>query len=150
MKITRAFLLFAAALLLPLRMSANGPFKFYAVTPCRILDTRLSPGNPLVAGPSYRYRVVGICGVPLSATAVFLTVTVVSPTDAGYVVVYPNPGSFPGTSMVNVKPGERALANGAIIGVGTDAALQLSAAYETCGGQGTTHLVLDVMGYFTQ
>ncbi|SRR6266567_4073350 len=126
-----------------------GPFSFYALNPCRIVDTRFAPfGTPLSSGQAYSYKVVGLCGVPASAKSVFLNIAVVSPTDGGYLVAYSNPGSPPGTSNVNVDPGERALANGAIVTLGTDPALQLTAVYGTCCGQGTTHLVLDVMGYF--
>jgi hypothetical protein len=83
------------------------------------------------------------------ASAVFLTVTSVSPTDGGFVVVYPNPGTRPLLSFVSVDPGERGLANGGAFPVGTDPSLQMTAVYGTCCGHGTSHLVVDVMGYYT-
>jgi hypothetical protein len=128
-------------------MTGDGPFGFRALTPCRLLDSRISPGVPLDSGPPYNYRVKGVCGVPVAARAVFLNVAVVSPSAQGFVGVYPYPGPYPGISTVNVNAGERALANGAIVPLGTDGTFQLSAVYGTCCG-GTTHLVLDVMGYF--
>jgi hypothetical protein len=51
--------------------------------------------------------------------------------------------------LVNVDAGERALGNGGIFVIGTDPALQLTAVYGTCCGHGTSHLVVDVMGYYT-
>src|SRR5712691_11259221 len=107
MKTKHASIFLAAALLFPSAAGATGPTKFYAVTPCRLVDTRLSPGTPITSGAPFTFRVIGTCGVPLSAAAVFLTVTSVSPSDGGYIVVYPNPGSPPGTSVVNVDAGER-------------------------------------------
>jgi hypothetical protein len=113
------------------------------------VDTRLSPGTPLTNGVAFNFKVIGVCGVPSSAAAVFLTVTSVLPTYGGYILVYAHPGSPPGTSVVNVNAGERALANGGIFPVGTDPALQVSTVYVSCCGPGTSHLVVDVMGYYT-
>ncbi len=124
-----------------------GPYAFYALNPCRILATRLVPGVPLNSGTQYNYKVVGLCGVPLSAKAVFLNVAVVSPTVGTFFNVYPYPGPSPGTSTVNVNAGERALANGAVVSMGSDPAFQVSAIFGA-GPGGTAHLVLDVMGYF--
>jgi hypothetical protein len=73
--------------------------------------------------------------------------TVVSPTAAGFVAAYPYPGPFPGISTINVNAGEPALANGAIVPLGLDYTYELSVVYGTAGG-GTTHLVIDVTGYF--
>lgn len=149
MKSKQVILLVCLTLLLGLTAEAAGQTKFYAVTPCRLVDTRFPPfGAPITSGAPFNFRVVGTCGVPLGTAAVFLTVTSVSPTDGGYIVIYPKPGSAPGTSVVNVNPGERALGNGGIFVVGTDPSLQLTAVYGTCCGLGTTHLVVDVMGYY--
>jgi hypothetical protein len=150
MKIKQVIFLVSVALLLSLTAEAAGPTKFYAVTPCRIVDTWFPPfGTPITSGAPFSFKVVGLCGVPLNAVAVFLTVTSASPTDGGYLVVYPNPGSPPGTSVVNVDAGERALGNGGIFALGSDSALQLTAVYGTCCGHRTTDLIVDVMGYYT-
>ena len=125
---------------------AAGPFSFYALNPCRILDTR-NTGIPVTSGIQSNYKVVGLCGVPSSAKSVFLNVTVVSPTCSTFLNVYAYPGPFPGTSTVNSHTGERAIANGAIVALGTDPAYQVSVMYGG-GPCGTTELVLDVMGYF--
>lgn len=127
--------------------TADGPFKFYPVNPCRLLDTRVDPGVPLTSGPAYGYRVVGRCGVPVAARAVMLNVVSVSPTAQGFIAAYPYPGPFPGISIVNVNAGERTLANGAVVPLGEDPSFQLTATYGTCCG-GTSHLVLEIMGYY--
>lgn len=139
-----------ASLMAPAAATAAGPYKFYPVNPCRFVDTRRSPGTPLAAGTAYNYAVIGRCGVPPKATAVFLNVVAVAATDQGFVTVYPYPGPFPGISIVNVDAGERAIANGAIIPLGSDNALQLTAVYGTCcGPPAHAGLVLEVMGYFS-
>lgn len=109
-----------AVLLIAATVRADGPFKFHPVNPCRLLDTRLDPGVPLTSGPAYHYKVVGRCGVPVAAKAVFLNIVLVSPTAAGFVAAYPYPGPFPGISIQNVNAGERALANGAVVPLSTD------------------------------
>lgn len=117
------------------------------MTPCRILDTRVSPGVPLTSGPQYNYPVWNLCGIPQTARGAALNLTVVSPTAAGFVAAYPYPGPYPGISTINVNAGEPALANGAIVPLGLDYTYELSVAYGTSRG-GTTHLVIDVTGYF--
>jgi hypothetical protein len=112
-----------------------------------LLDTRLTPGSTLTSGPEYDYQVVGRCGVPVAAKAVSLNVVGIQPTAAGFLAVYPNPGAFPGVSTVNVNAGERALANGAVVRLGTDPNFQLTVTYGTAAG-GTTELVLEILGYF--
>lgn len=84
--------------------------------------------------------------MPVAAKAVFLNVVLVSPTAQGYVAAYPYPGPFPGISIQNVNAGERALANGAVVPLSSDPSSQLTAVYGTCCG-GTSHLVLEIMGY---
>ena len=58
-------------------------FDFFAVTPCRVLDTR--PAAALVSQVLRMIPVAELCGVPVTAKAVALNVTVVSPSGAGYV-----------------------------------------------------------------
>jgi len=64
-----------------------------------------------------------------------------------FLVLYPYPGSAPATANINAHAGERAIANGAFVTLGTDSSFQISALYGA-GPGGTGHLVLDVMGYF--
>lgn len=131
---------------------ADGPFQFFAVTPCRVVDTRGANGvNGGPALPSYTARsfdVAGNCGVPASAKAVSLNVTVVSPQSAGWLGIYPSATGFSGTSTINFNAGESAIANGAIVPVSavTNDIAVLWGSYS--GTAPVTHVILDVTGYF--
>jgi hypothetical protein len=115
---------------------------FYTVNPCRVVDTRLG-GGPVVAGTDRTFTMVGgTCGVPATAQAVSLNVTVTQPTAPGNVRLFPAGGAVPNASTINYTAG-LTRANNAVIGLG--AAGELTA---RCQPSGSTHLVLDVNGYF--
>jgi Calx-beta domain len=69
-------------------LNDDNPTDFYTVTPCRILDTRLS-GPGVAANTVYNFAVAGLCGVPLTAKSVVVNITAVAPTDAGDLRLYP-------------------------------------------------------------
>ena len=82
--------------------------KFYTVTPCRVADTRTVPTGPR-PGPPDRGADPGLPGHgglwgPGDARAVAANVTVVSPSAAGYLTLFP-PGVTSQTSTVNFKAG---------------------------------------------
>jgi hypothetical protein len=144
---------------------ADGPFQFNSLTPCRVFDTRC-PGaqTPSCATPNaaprvnpgpYTFTLQGKCGVPTGAKAVTVNVTVVGPSHAGNLSVYPSNLPPPGTpggvavSTINFVAGEPALANGAIVPLALtvpDLAVYLNMAVVAPGGK--THFILDVTGYF--
>src|SRR5437763_13617875 len=106
-RFSRFALLFAAAILLTVSVaSAAGPYQFYAVTPCRIADTRGNgftgaSGPPSLAGGSPRnFPVVGVwnCGVPTDAKAAALNVTAVGPTLEGFLKIWPYNTPLPAVS----------------------------------------------------
>ncbi len=112
----------------------------FTVAPCRIADTRTT--SALASGVARSFPVTGICGIPAGAKAIAANVTVVSPTGAGYLSIYPN-GTAAGTTTVNFATGQTrsgnamlALKNGAV-----DAKALVS-------GGGTVQVVIDVSGYF--
>lgn len=121
---------------------------FFTVTPCRAVDTRLGTGTnggPALGGGEIRtFAVGGVCGVPNSARAVALNLTVVSPSAAGSVLVYPAGEAPPLASSISFSAG-RTRANNVIAATGE--AGQVSA---SCGmPPGTTvDIVVDVVGYF--
>ena len=130
---------------------AAGPFQFYSVTPCRLVDTR-NPngltGGPALSGQGTRsFPVVGLCGVPATAQAAVLNVTVVSPTGGGHVRIWPYNATMPLVSTINFDPGEPAIANGAIVPLSSDPTLSISTFLGASAGN-TAHLVIDVTGYF--
>jgi hypothetical protein len=125
------------------------PRRFHTLTPCRVLDTRdpAGPrGGPALSPGEQRTLVVtgGPCAVPASAKAVSVNLTVVQPTATGFVTLFPGDGSLPSTSTINYSPGQVRASNGAFALAG-DGSGRLNI---TNGSAGTTHVLLDVTGYF--
>lgn len=123
---------------------------YYALTPCRAADTRgpggTSGGPALGANTTRTFPVTGLCGVPSTAAAVALNVTVVGETDFGDLRLYPTGGSVPASSTINFAVG-KVRANNAIIplGVGGQITVQCDM---PLGSTGQTHFLFDVYGYF--
>ncbi|HYN20057.1 MAG TPA: hypothetical protein VE078_03780 [Thermoanaerobaculia bacterium] len=128
---------------------AEGPFRFFAVTPCRVYDSRAGNAPPLPNGP-HSIRVQGVCGIPVGAKAATLNVTVVSPNRNGHIVLWPVGVSEPLVATLNFVANEPALANGAIAPLGPDnaGANDLNFRYSMQNPPGTGHIVFDVTGYF--
>jgi len=120
--------------------------QFYSLTPCRAVDTRSGYGGIVYAATTRNFQMKSVCGVPSDAKTVTVNVTMVGPTQMGYVVVWPAGTSMPAVSNINANAGEPAIANGAVVPIATSSP-DLSLAYGTAGG-GTTHVLLDVTGYF--
>ncbi len=124
------------------------PVSFYTVAPCRILDTRNAAGPlggpALQAGALRTFQVTGTCGIPTSAVALSVNVTVTQTAAAGDLRVYPaDLTSSPLVSAINFTAGQT-LANNAVVKVGAGSGsidVRLDSA-------GTTQLILDVNGYF--
>jgi Leucine-rich repeat (LRR) protein len=119
---------------------------FYTVTPCRLFDSR----DPGLGGPSPLVRLVDtaipavdICGIPVTAKALSLNVTVVSATAAGNLRLYASGSPRPATSTINYAAGQTR-ANNTVIVLGADGRLAVFASQPS----GTVHVVLDVNGYF--
>lgn len=149
----RSILILAAVgILTASAASAVGPLSFYSVTPCRIADTRNPSNGQGTGGPALfalqtrPFPVTGLCGIPSTAKAVTLNITVVSPTNSGHLTVFPYNTALPLVSNINYNVGEPALANGAIVPLTTDPTWNISVF--TGIPSGTVHLVLDVTGYF--
>ncbi|HSS50301.1 MAG TPA: hypothetical protein VLX28_15295, partial [Thermoanaerobaculia bacterium] len=122
------------------------PLRFYTVTPCRLADTRNANG-PL-GGPALQpgtvrpFTLTGVCGVPATAKALSLNVTVTQPSAPGFLVLYPGGQLRPPTSSINFSMGQTR-ANNAVLPLGDGTGiLQVFAA------DGPVHFILDVNGYF--
>jgi hypothetical protein len=140
-----------AVLLVPVAAAAAGPFDFYAITPCRVADTR-NPAGPtggpaLIAFQERQFPVRGTCGVPASAQAVAINVTVVTPGDGGWLTVYPAGVARPFVSTVNFEDDDFAIANAATVALGSTADLALWWA-SFSGVAHPAHVVIDVSGYY--
>lgn len=134
-------------------LAQSGPYQYYAVTPCRLIDTR-NPngptGGPALPGTGTRnfpiWNTSG-CGIPATAKAVTINLAVVGPTGAGNLRLWPYGITMPLVATINFNANEPAIANGAIVPLGTDATYQMSAYLAT--GVGTNaNIVIDVTGYF--
>lgn len=126
-------------------VATAGPAGTYLpVTPARVADTRQHFGaNAPGPGGDAVITMAGRGGVPASgATAVIVNVTVTQPTSNGSVTAFPHGQNPPPTSSINFGRGQTA-ANRAIVPLGSDGAIDLR------NSAGTTQLVIDVEGYFT-
>ena len=148
---------------------------FIPIVPCRIVDTR-NAGGPVQAGsprnfyyftpdPSFSWATQGGFGGQAStscpgtvnpnggsASAAVVTVTVVSPTEAGNFVIWGGSNPIPNTSALNWTEAGQVLANttvipwGARTGSGPGGTVQdFAVAYN--GPSGSAHFVADVVGY---
>ncbi|GGC11153.1 N-acetylmuramoyl-L-alanine amidase [Cellulomonas carbonis] len=123
-------------------VALTGDLRFVPITPARVLDTR--PGAKSL-GEAGRVDVVvaGVKGVPSSARAVALNVTAVSPSRTTFVQAWPAGGRPPTASVLNADAGRSAAASGVVVGVGGEGKVSL------LNNAGSTHLVVDVTGYYT-
>ncbi len=123
---------------------------FGGVVPARLLDSR--PGGQTVDGlfagvgrvqsAGVDIGVLGRAGVPASGVAaVVVNVTVVAPSDAGFVTVRPAGALAPNASNLNFSAGQT-VPNLAVVPVGLFGAISLSVS------SGSTHLLVDVQGWF--
>ncbi|HQQ76928.1 MAG TPA: DUF1800 domain-containing protein [Thermoanaerobaculia bacterium] len=137
------------SLLLPGAVLAQSPqSKFYPITPCRAVDTRnpngASGGPALAAGGARAFQLAGSCGVPVTARAVVTNLTVVNPSSAGDLAIFPTGTPSPtGATAINFKAG-RTRANNFIARLGTTGDI----AVFTEMPSGTVHFLIDVSGYF--
>ena len=123
----------------------TGALQFYPVTPCRIADTR-NPNGPfggpeMGAATSRSFPVPSsACGIPASAAAYSLNVTVVPDGPLSYLTTWPAGSAQPLVSTLNSWDGS-VVANAAIVPAGTGGAIGV---YVT----NPTHVILDINGYF--
>jgi hypothetical protein len=135
----------AALLLSAVPVLADGPLRFFPLTPCRLVDTR--PNSPLLGKASRDFQVQGKCGIPVNAKAVAVNATIVTPQSDGYITLYPSGTPWPGTANLTFKAGEPALGNGAIVPLSTNANDLTVYLFQSLNTQ-TAHVVIDGTGYF--
>ncbi|HET9229620.1 MAG TPA: hypothetical protein VFR31_23265 [Thermoanaerobaculia bacterium] len=117
---------------------------FYTLTPCRVADTRSTA--ILASDAKALFDFHGVCGIPATARAVALNVTILQGSAAGYLTLYPGDVEPPYASAVSFKAGQTR-ANNAILPLAYDGTGTLAALPALAGG-GTVHLILDVVGWF--
>lgn len=121
--------------------------RLHPLSPCRVFDTRDTPkplGGPALQPHATRsFNVGGVCGIPATAVALSVNLTVTNVTAQGELVVYPSDVGRPATSAISFKP-PKTRANNALAYL--TAATTMFSVYNNCAG--TIDLLVDVNGYF--
>jgi len=141
---------------LHLVVDVNGMFPagstYQPINPARLLETRdgfttvdglQQGGGPIVTGPAgavTSVKIVNRAGIPGSAVAVALNVTVTEPEAAGYATVFPCNETRPTASNLNYTPGQT-IPNLVIAKIAPNGSVCIFT-------QSTAHFVVDVDGYF--
>jgi hypothetical protein len=117
--------------------------RFVSIPPTRALDTRLGTGGTAhaMAANSNLFLDVRPAGVPASATAVVMNVTVAGPTAGGYLTVWPADGAMPDSSNLNFGAGQ-VTANLVVVPLGSGDRVSMYNAF------GNTDVIADVVGYY--
>ena len=126
-------------------VSPSTGLQLVPITPCRLVDTRGPDGpfgGPPIQGGTYRSFPVpqGDCGIPASAGAYLLNVSVIPLPRLGYLTVYPT-GENPGVTTTMNSPDGRIKSNAVIVPAGTDGSINVYAS-------DTTNVIIDMFGYF--
>jgi hypothetical protein len=121
--------------------------RLYTVTPCRLVDTRSAPGpfgGPAILANSERtFAIGGRCGVPTTAKAAALNVTVTQATATGNLRLYAGGTVLPPTTAIDYRP-DLTRANNAVAPLGAGALLGLRCDQPS----GAVQVIIDVSGYF--
>jgi len=120
---------------------------FFTLFPSRIVDTRNNTGGfgtaPLGAAATMTVTVEGHGGVPATLVkAVILNVTVTNPTTASDLVIWPHGATMPTASDLNFAAGQT-VPNLVVVKLSAAGAIDIFNAF------GTTHVIVDVVGYYT-
>ncbi len=114
------------------------------VAPARLLDSRTGTGGYSTPWGPHQTRTLAVAGhggVPAQASAVVLNLTATDTTAYSYVSAWPGATPWPGTSNLNVAPGQT-LANLVTVPIGADGTIDLS------NYAGSLDLVADLVGYY--
>lgn len=125
-----------------------GVLDFNTSTPCRLVDTRLANG-PL-GGPALQpmatrtFELAGTCGVPATAKALSVNLTVTGATAAGHLTVFPGDRPLPETTSISFSAGQTR-ANNALIALDLDGSGAVQVRLDSAA---PLHFILDVNGWF--
>jgi endonuclease I/uncharacterized OsmC-like protein len=118
--------------------------RLYTLAPCRVLDTRNDVA--MTDGVPREVAFHGACGIPSTARALAANVTVTEPSLSGNVSIFPADGASTAATVVHFSAG-RTRAATTILKLSDDGTghARLEATVPTGG---TTHVIVDVSGYF--
>jgi len=142
----------ADAAVITARGASLPALNFYTLPPCRAVDTRNANGplgGPVMsAGQVRSFPVVSsACGIPATAKALSVNVTVVPVSGAGFARLFPGDAAPPPTSTVNF-PATVIRANNGVFGLSRAGDGSLAVLVNAGGGTGQAHVLIDVNGYF--
>ncbi len=125
------------------------PTQFFTLAPCRVVDTRAGStapiGGPALAARSTRvFALAGHCGIPTSAQAVALNVTVTGAEAAGNLRFFPAGLSVPLAAVVSYREGQTR-GNNTVVALDADGEI---GAYVAQAARTKVHVIIDVAGYF--
>ncbi len=122
--------------------------RFYTVSPCRLLDTRNAAGpygGPAIPPSSERiFQATGQCNIPSTAKAISINAAVVVAPGPGNLTFFPGDLSAPTASNINFTVGQTR-ANSAVVKLSGSGAF---AVRQFTSPAGSTHVIVDVNGYF--
>jgi hypothetical protein len=118
---------------------AAGGRSLFALTPCRVLDTRTSPVHPPTASPFDVSVALSGCGAPTTAQSFVLNATVVPPAPFGFLTLWPAGTTQPLVSTLNAIDG--AITSNMAIVPTVNGAI-------SAFGSHPVQLILDISGYF--
>lgn len=121
--------------------------RFYTVTPCRVADTRNANGPyggpALSANGDRTFTLGGRCGIPTTAKAAALNVSVTQPSSAGGLRLYAGGSALPLATSINYRAGQTR-ANNNVSPLGSGGTLSVHCDQPS----GVVHVIIDVSGYF--
>lgn len=112
---------------------------FYAVAPCRVVDTRNPSGSQPLSGTTTVNVAASGCGTPDTAQAYVLNATVVPFGQLGYLTLWPNNEAMPTVSTLNADL-DTVTSNLAIVPSTTGSIDAFASS--------ATYLILDISGYY--
>jgi uncharacterized repeat protein (TIGR01451 family) len=126
-------------------VTPSAPRQYFAVPPCRVVDTRATQ-TPLAANTTRAFTLGGSCGIPPDARAVAGNLVAVNPGDRGDLRAFPAGQPLPPASVLNFAAG-RTRANNAALALGAGGQVEVRCDMPA-GSTASTHLVVDVYGYW--
>lgn len=119
-------------------LPGTGGLSFYALTPCRVIDTR-NGGGPSFSGELTVNVVDSPCGPPASAEGYVFNATAIPDGSLSFLTLWPDSEPQPTVSTLNAKDGA----------ITSNMALVPNVNGKTdAWAQGSTQLILDISGYF--
>ena len=113
---------------------------YVALQPCRLADTRSASGATSVDAQTIEVVARNVCELPVDASSLALTLTVVAPQGTGYLTAWPASQVRPTASNLNFTAGQ-VRANGAIIRLDDAGAFRVFTSVPA-------DVVIDVVGAF--